>query len=174
MLLPTSDAGVPMGKSHVLALAAALLALAPAARLSAQASNPYEGNAGAIRAGRALYDQRCAECHGADAKGMNGPDLTVLWAEGTSDERVFQTIRSGVPGSIMPSFDAPDNELWAVVAYLRSVSTVSPFEAGAGDATRGREVFAGRCARCHRVQGEGGVMGPDLSRIGRVRTRDAL
>ncbi|MBV9126103.1 MAG: c-type cytochrome, partial [Planctomycetes bacterium] len=42
-----------------------------------------------------------------------------------------------------------------------------------GDAPRGREVFFGKkaaCAACHTVQGEGGRVGPDLSRIGSVRT----
>jgi len=158
------------------ARAASLLALAlclpsPSA---AQEGNPYDGDPAAIRAGRALFGNRCAECHGADAKGMNGPDLTVLWAREIRDERVFQTIRSGVLGSVMPSSAAPDQEIWAVVAYLKSVSTVSPFEATAGSAPRGQELFASTCIRCHRVGGEGGVAGPDLSLIARVRTRAAL
>jgi putative heme-binding domain-containing protein len=140
----------------------------------AQQANPYDGNPQAIRAGRALFANRCAECHGADAKGYSGPDLTVLWALGTSDERVFQTLRSGVSGSIMPSFDAPDQELWAIVAYVKSISTVDAADTGPGDPARGRELFETRCTRCHAVGGRGGRMGPDLSRIGAVRTRDAL
>jgi putative heme-binding domain-containing protein len=39
-----------------------------------------------------------------------------------------------------------------------------------GDATRGRSVFLDAkgvaCARCHRVQGQGGELGPDLSGVG--------
>ncbi|HSH75126.1 MAG TPA: c-type cytochrome [Longimicrobiales bacterium] len=151
-----------------------LLAVAAPAAATAQGGNPYDGDPAAIRAGGALFGNRCAECHGADAKGMNGPDLTVLWATDTRDERVFQTIRTGVSGSVMPSSSAPDQELWAIVAYLKSVSTVSPFESGAGNAARGRELFSASCARCHRVAGEGGVTGPDLTLIGRVRTRAAL
>lgn len=61
-----------------------------------------------------------------------------------------------------------------MVAYLKSVSTVSPFESAAGDGARGQEIFAATCGRCHRVGGLGGIMGPDLSRIARVRTRTAL
>jgi len=149
-----------------------LLLTAPAAA-SAQV-NPYDGDPVAIRAGRALFANRCAECHGADAKGYSGPDLTLLWAFGTSDERVFNTIRSGVSGSIMPSFDSPDQEIWATVAFLKSISTVDAADAGPGDPARGQELYEARCTRCHRVNGEGGRMGPDLSRIGAVRTRDAL
>jgi len=152
-------------------VALALFLPSPAA---AQGGNPYEGDPAAIRAGRALFGNRCAECHGADAKGMNGPDLTVLWAREIRDERVFQTIRSGVSGSVMPASSAPDQEVWALVAYLKSVGTVSPFESATGSATGGEEVFAATCVRCHRVGGVGGVTGPDLSLIARVRTRAAL
>ena len=74
----------------------------------------------------------------------------------------------------MPSSAAPDNELWAVVAYLRSVSTVPPVEFATGDADRGREIFRSTCAGCHRVNGAGGRLGPDLSRITRTRSRARL
>lgn len=47
-----------------------------------------------------------------------------------------------------------------------------------GDARRGREVFLGNkanCTACHTVQGQGGQVGPDLSKIGAVRGgRDLL
>lgn len=152
----------------------ALVAFGPPLHVGAQTANPYEGDRAAIRAGRAIFENRCAECHGADAKGMNGPDLTVLWARGVRDERIFRTVRDGVEGSVMPSSSAPDTELWAVVAYLKSVSTVSPFAATTGDAGRGRVLFEDRCMRCHRVEGRGGALGPNLSLIGRVRTYDAL
>jgi len=136
--------------------------------------NPFEGDAAARRAGAALYDTRCAECHGADAKGISGPDLTALWEVGTSDARVFETIRLGRPGSIMPSSSAPDDEIWAVVAYLKGMSTVPPVEFVTGDADRGREIFESMCVRCHRVNGRGGHLGPDLSRVTRTRSRVRL
>ena len=50
----------------------------------------------------ALYGEQCATCHGADGRGLNGPNLTTLFAAGGTDDRVLQTIRNGVPGSIMP------------------------------------------------------------------------
>lgn len=140
----------------------------------AQGGNPYDGDPAAIRAGRALFANRCAECHGADAKGLNGPDLTALWASGVRDERVFAVIREGIAGSIMPAFPSPEQETWAVVAYLKSVSTVPAGRGGAGEPARGREIFEATCARCHMVAGSGGILGPDLSRIARVRTREQL
>jgi len=157
-----------------LALSLLALALTLPCAAGGQAANPYDGDPAAIRAGRALFGNRCAECHGADAKGMNGPDLTMLWARDVRDERIFRTIRSGVTGSVMPSSSAPDQEIWALVAYLKSVGTVSPFETATGDATRGEELFGDACVRCHQVGGRGGVIGPDLSLIARVRARASL
>ena len=122
--------------------------------------------------GSALFAERCAACHGADATGISGPDLTRLSASGTTDERIFQIIRSGVPGSIMPPSMAPDEELRALVAYIRSLSP-SVAAAGAGS-TRGEQLFWSTCAECHRVGDRGGRIGPDLSRIGETRNAEAL
>jgi alcohol dehydrogenase (cytochrome c) len=80
--------------------------------------------------GAALYGERCSGCHGADGKGLNGPNLTGLWAAGTSDERVFQTVRRGIPGSAMPASSAPDEEIRAIVAHVKSLATPAPAAAG--------------------------------------------
>ena len=47
-----------------------------------------------------------------------------------------------------------------------------------GDALRGRALFFYRtelaCVRCHKVEGQGGAVGPDLSRVGAEKTRRYL
>lgn len=47
-----------------------------------------------------------------------------------------------------------------------------------GDALRGRQIFFERaevsCVRCHKVEGVGGEVGPDLSKIGSQKPRDYL
>jgi alcohol dehydrogenase (cytochrome c) len=141
---------------------------------SAQEGNPFEADPTAIRAGRTLYAGRCAVCHGADAKGAQGPDLTLLWMAGKSDAQVFDAVRRGVPSTVMPPSTAPDDELWAIVAYLRNIGTVPPFTSERGDAGRGREIFRAQCASCHRAEGDGGALGTDLSRIALIRSREAL
>ena len=45
-----------------------------------------------------------------------------------------------------------------------------------GDAARGKTLFAttGTCAKCHKVQGEGKEVGPDLSEIGSKLSKEAI
>jgi hypothetical protein len=74
----------------------------------------------------------------------------------------------------MPPSLAADDEIWAIVAYLRTVGSVPPFSSDGGNAAQGRRIFASTCARCHRAQEQGGAMGPDLSHIAMVRSREAL
>jgi putative heme-binding domain-containing protein len=157
-----------------LTLSPAILAFSAALAFSSERSNPFEGDAAAIQAGSALFGVRCADCHGADAKGARGPDLTALWAAGGNDERVFGSVRLGVAGSIMPPSAAPDAEIWAIVAYLRDLSTVPPFAIAGADHARGRELFGAHCSDCHRVGDDGGRLGPELTRIAEIRSREAL
>jgi putative heme-binding domain-containing protein len=159
------------GKNYWLILA---WAIAITGAASAEAVNPVDGDPRAIGVGAALFANRCAECHGADAEGLAGSDLKQVWQSGTSDERVFEVVRAGIPDTIMPASTASDNDIWAILAYLRSISTVVPFAVGEGDAGRGRKLFFSQCSSCHTVAGTGGSLGPDLSRIAQARSRERL
>lgn len=128
----------------------------------------------AIQTGGALFRERCADCHGAEAKGDRGPDLTRLWTSEAADSRVFQTIRSGVPGSIMPPSQATDDEIRAIVAYLRSISTTVAGERPRGNTPNGERIFWASCGSCHRVDDRGGRLGPDLSQIASSQPRESM
>ena len=146
----------------------------PPARVT---KNPLEGNRDAIRNGGAMFRNRCAGCHGPDARGYVGPDLTGLWASGVADDRIFDTVRRGVPGTDMPAADperVPDREIWQVLAYVRTVAALTPQQALTGNPDKGERIFQGTCRTCHMVDGRGGQLGPDLSRIGSGRPRAAL
>jgi len=56
------------------------------------AQNPLDGNADAIRAGMGLFRGRCADCHGMDAHGVRGPDITQVWASGRTDDGLFKIV----------------------------------------------------------------------------------
>ena len=152
---------------------AAIAGLAAAGVLSSPATSAAQAAAPAPT-GAALYADRCADCHGPDATGVRGPDLTRLWGTGATDDRVFQTIRQGVPGSIMPATTAPDAEVRALVAYLKALGTAGPAAATRGSATQGEQTFWATCGGCHRVGARGGRLGPDLTRIGVTQSGDAL
>jgi putative heme-binding domain-containing protein len=138
--------------------------------------NPLEGNAQAIGNGAAMFRNRCAGCHGPDARGFLGPDLTGFWSAGGTDDRMFDIVRRGVPGTEMTGADPQrvvDRDIWQTLAYVRTLSAV-PTSAPIGDAVNGERIFRTNCTSCHRVNGRGGQLGPDLSRIGSARPRGGL
>jgi putative heme-binding domain-containing protein len=153
------------------------LAVAPLSAQNLPVTNPFAGNPDAIRFGTGLYRARCADCHGMDARGVRSPDLTQVWASGRTDEGLFKTIRSGVPGTEMPAFVPPrstDQEAWQILAYLRTLAAPAPNDPPRGNAENGQRIFRANCASCHKVNGVGGRLGPDLSRVGVARNRDVM
>ena len=144
---------------------------------TAPGKNPVEGNSEAILAGMGGFRVRCADCHGTDGRGVRGPDITQIWNSGRTDDGLFNTIRNGVPGSEMPAFAAPrtsDRDVWQMLAYLKTLATPASLEPPRGNAENGAKLFRTLCVACHKVNSNGGRLGPDLSRVGTARTRDVL
>lgn len=146
---------------------------------SAQAKNPYTGDAKVAKAGESQFRANCAFCHGLGARGGGrGPDLTrTPKKHGDSDAEIFNTINNGVPGTAMPPNGATqqgvgmtDQEIWQVITYIRSVEKKP--ETAAGNAAHGRELYYGSaaCSTCHIFNGKGGRLGPDLSTVGTGRS----
>src|SRR5580765_159990 len=108
------------------AFGALLLAQAPPEKHPA-ATNPHLGNRESIRGGMGIYRLRCGDCHGLDATGYRGPDL-IAATSGMADERLFDTIRKGVPGTEMPpaSGEMIDEDVLKLIAYLRNMSVAPP------------------------------------------------
>jgi putative heme-binding domain-containing protein len=130
-----------------------------------------------IEAGQRLYGPQCQVCHGATGDGVPGIDLRLgRFRRAVSDEDLARTITTGVPGTGMPAFKLQPAELVGLVAFIRAGFDPTSSAVRVGDAARGRELFAGRgeCASCHRVNGNGPRVAPDLSDIGAIRTLAAL
>lgn len=140
------------------------------ARLEADAAADRQA---AVDAGREIYAQQCAVCHGPQGEGIDAPALnSKALLSSTQDEQLFSIIRSGVPGTAMPAwsqaFGGPltDEQIRQVVAFLRSWEATAP-EAPAArrqpDPARGAEIFASTCFACHGPNGEGTDRAPALN-----------
>jgi putative heme-binding domain-containing protein len=152
-----------------------LLLLAVCSLASAQGQNPFTGDAKEIEVGRATFRIYCSPCHGIQAQGGRGPDLTTgVYAHGNSDQEIYDVIANGIPGTEMPASTPPrmtSDSIWRVVAYMRSIAKREQ-PSLAGDPKTGEEIFwnKGQCGSCHRVGVRGGRLGTDLSGVGRART----
>jgi mono/diheme cytochrome c family protein len=83
-----------------------------------------------IEAGARLYNIACKTCHGVDAYGSPmAPALNNLtFLADTPDAAIYQIIAGGVSGTMMPAWGSRlnDQELQALVAYLRSLEPEAP------------------------------------------------
>jgi cytochrome c oxidase cbb3-type subunit 3 len=94
------------------------------AELLAGAANPA-----ILEMGAARFARSCASCHGPQAQGLIGPNLTDdRWLHGGSVEQVFQTIAKGWPAKGMPPWGraVKPEELAALVSYVRSLQGSNP------------------------------------------------
>jgi putative heme-binding domain-containing protein len=162
-----------------LALTGSLLAQAPSSPQQSSRTNPMAGNAKAIEQGKHLYRGRCAVCHGLDARGYRANDLTTSERTLTStDAQLHRLISRGIPGTEMPASTMHEDELWMVIAYIRTLADPSSGKEWPGDAVNGERLFwsvaKGNCGLCHMVRDRGGRFGPNLTRIGASRSRAAL
>lgn len=120
-------------------------------------------------AGKALFQQNCVNCHGLDATGEEGPNLHGV-PQALGDAAVSNIIRRGIPGTGMPSsYILTEQDAANIVAWLRSLDS-GPQPVALGDPKKGEAVYASAgCAACHMIDGAGGDIGPELSRIGSER-----
>lgn len=130
-----------------------------------------------VLTGERAYQSFCANCHGAAGNQIANVDLGHgVFRKPYTDDELTLIAMKGIPGTPMPATPNLSREqATQIVAYLRSRGQAKDV-AASGDAARGRALFAGagQCLTCHRVQGEGSRRGPDLSRIGVLRTSDEL
>jgi len=120
----------------------------------------------ALATGQRIFASNCSVCHGPTASGSEGfPNLTDNdWLYGGSPAAIKQTILAGRNGA-MPANglkpDMTDEQRKDVVAHVLSLSG----REGAGDATKGKALFAQACAACHGADGSGNqaVGAPNLT-----------
>jgi mono/diheme cytochrome c family protein len=99
--------------------------------------NPFAGDPKAASAGKEIYDQNCAMCHGSKGEGGIGPSLVddmFLYVKGDlPDDDYYEIIHNGTEqGKIeegrtmkggMPPYGGQldKNKIWQVVTYIRTL-----------------------------------------------------
>jgi cytochrome c oxidase cbb3-type subunit III len=90
--------------------------------------NSAEQAAAAISQGQKLYESfNCVGCHAHGGGGMGPALMDDTWLYGSKPQQVFASIVQGRPNG-MPSFGGhiAENQLWELVAYVRSMSGLTP------------------------------------------------
>jgi mono/diheme cytochrome c family protein len=107
---PTDDRGV-------------LLAIARAPQKTRAWPNPYEGQPDAVFAGKKLFAQHCAECHGSNARGRGrAMNLHLSSVQNATPGELEWFLRNGNLWRGMPSWSGlPEQRRWQIVAYLKSL-----------------------------------------------------
>jgi len=120
-----------------------------------------------VARGAAIYQQSCAQCHGAQGGGSQiAPSLLEI--PSTYIDLVLRTNRMP-PGDLSPDtggdtkgdLDLSRQDRLAVVVFTEDVFGLEGEipEVPEGDATRGLLVWGTHCAACHGAAGQGGVAG---------------
>ncbi len=87
-------------------------------------SNPLAGDPDAVDAGRKLFEQHCAECHGSSAVGgRKGPSLRLEPVRTATEGSLFWVLTNGVVRRVMPVWSRlPEPQRWQIVSYLKSLN----------------------------------------------------
>ncbi len=91
-----------------------------------------------VAAGRQIYTTNCVACHGANAGGIIGPNLTDnAWLHGGRATQIFRTVMEGVPARGMVAWGPQlgDERVQSVVAYVLTLrnTNVAGGKAAQGD-----------------------------------------
>jgi mono/diheme cytochrome c family protein len=126
-----------------------------------------------IARGEKIFADNCATCHGDHGQGDLGPALNdKKFLTNTDDGVIFSLVRSGVPGTAMPSwsqaFGGPftDEQIRDVVSYIRHWEATAPDIAQASptpDVGEGMLIFKSTCYACHGTNGQGTDRAPALN-----------
>jgi len=84
---------------------------------------------GSLNSGKEIFTKNCVSCHGANAEGLIGPNLTdEYWLHGGGIQNVFKTIKYGVPSKGMISWESQldPKKIQEVGSYILSLKGTNP------------------------------------------------
>lgn len=97
--------------------------LAKAPEKARNRANPLESDRDAVAAGRLLFEDHCAECHGENAEGTKkAPSLRATEVQSATPGTLFWLLTNGVVRKGMPVWSRlPEPQRWALVRYIKSL-----------------------------------------------------
>lgn len=138
-----------------------------------------------VAAGKWVWQKyNCNDCHTIlGIGGYYAPDVTKVMSYRDADW-IRRFIKN--PGEVwpadrrMPSLGLKDEEISDIIAFLTWVNGIDtnnwppkPLGAVSTQAKPGEAIFKAQgCPACHKIGGIGGSVGPDLTRVGSVRTEE--
>lgn len=85
-----------------------------------------------LNSGKNIFNNTCATCHGMNAEGKDGPNLTdQYWLHGGGIKNIFKTIKYGVNGKAMVSWQETLDplQMQQVSSYILSLEGSNPPDA---------------------------------------------
>ncbi|MGI8750004.1 MAG: c-type cytochrome [Thermoleophilaceae bacterium] len=142
------------------------VAVVAAPQAVGQRSGAVGQRPGPASAGRALYADACASCHGTDGRGGvrgRGPSLIGVGAASVDFSLSTGRMPLSRPG-IQPERAGPiysRRQIAQLTAYVTGLGVGGPpvpeVDPARGDVADGRRLFTDSCSGCHQIQTEGGV-----------------
>ena len=93
--------------------------------------NPLTDDPDAAVAGKKLFEQHCAECHGEAAEGgkggKKGPSLRAVEVQNATPGTLFWVLTNGVVRRGMPVWSKlPEPQRWQIVRFLKTLRPGEP------------------------------------------------
>lgn len=157
--------------------------------------DPVPPSEEAIKTGEQVYLQDCALCHGVDGHGYTNlgrhmfppaMDLTSPHVQHWTNGDLFWIVQNGISLTGMPSWSSSISatDAWKIAQFIHALPRLDAEQASvskqAAPASSEELIAYGRtlyrqegCFMCHRLDGEGGKVGPDLTNEGTRGRTDA-
>jgi mono/diheme cytochrome c family protein len=98
-------------------------------------TNPMAKDKDAVAAGKVLFEEHCAECHGENALGTKkAPNLRAQEVQSAPPGTVFWILTNGVVRKGMPVWSKlPEPQRWQLITYIQSLGPVELSENKSAD-----------------------------------------
>jgi mono/diheme cytochrome c family protein len=97
--------------------------------------NPLARERDAVAAGKILFEEHCAECHGQNAVGTKkAPSLRAQEVQTAPPGSIFWILTNGIVRKGMPVWSKlPEPQRWQLVSYIKSLGPLETTETKSGN-----------------------------------------